>query len=134
MGYYSFRAHRDEIETHYTNKQWNQHFRYGFCHFRNLEDQTVFIMTRMRNIEVKDNGELIPHEVRTDPGENWGIVYSRMGVGKPHVYYGHDSGRGKNGTQRFERATGLDTGCYKGRYLTGVILPVTKEEFYKSKC
>ena len=94
-----------------------------------LSSQTEFIMTRMRNIETLEDGTMIPHEDRKDPGENWASVYGTHA--EPlHVTYGHDAGRGKdeNGDpiiQWHDKATGLDSRCVYGGLLSGVYLPVT---------
>ena len=80
-----------------------------------LHQQSVFSMTKMRNILRHEHGELESLERDTD-GENWATYWRTP----PHVYYGHDA---KRGLQKHEFATGLDTGCYKGRELTGVLLP-----------
>ena len=80
-----------------------------------LLEQTVFSMTKMRNILKHKQGELEALERNTE-GENWAVFWGAA----PHVYYGHDA---KRGLQLHEFATGLDSGCCYGRELTGVLLP-----------
>jgi diadenosine tetraphosphatase ApaH/serine/threonine PP2A family protein phosphatase len=55
---------------------------------------------------------------RIDIGEPWIEKYT----GNPidHIFFGHDARRG---LQLGNHATGLDTGCAYGRYLTAIILP-----------
>jgi diadenosine tetraphosphatase ApaH/serine/threonine PP2A family protein phosphatase len=55
---------------------------------------------------------------RIDIGEPWIEKYT----GNPidHIFFGHDARRG---LQQGNHATGLDTGCAYGRYLTAIILP-----------
>ena len=80
-----------------------------------LRQQTVFSMTKMRNILRHRHGELEALERNTE-GENWAVFWRAA----PHVFYGHDA---KRGLQLHEFATGLDSGCCYGRELTGVLLP-----------
>lgn len=91
-----------------------------------LEDQEVFAMTRMRNIEEAAGGILRPLE-DTNKGENW-IEYWKE---SQHVYFGHAARRG---LQVHDSATGLDTRCYKGDRLTAVRMPSSEKHFVSTKC
>lgn len=93
-----------------------------------LDQQTEFVMTRMRNLEILEDGTMIPHDDRDAGGDNWAIFYS----GPYHASYGHDAGRGQDGDgnpiiQWHDKATGLDSRCVYGGRLSGIYLPVNNE-------
>ncbi|XP_041348921.1 putative metallophosphoesterase YNL217W isoform X2 [Gigantopelta aegis] len=74
---------------------------------------SLIAMTNMRNIYLEEN-KLIPTN-KCDKGKAWATYWT----GPEHVYFGHDA---KRDLQQLEYATGLDTGCCLGRYLTGVFI------------
>ncbi|CAL1286618.1 unnamed protein product [Larinioides sclopetarius] len=74
-------------------------------------------MVRMRNIIMTDyfwEEGLIASE-NPSKGEPWAQLWG----GPEHVYFGHDA---KRMLQKHFRATGLDTGCVYGNWLTGVFI------------
>ncbi|XP_078578389.1 bis(5'-nucleosyl)-tetraphosphatase, symmetrical-like isoform X2 [Branchiostoma floridae x Branchiostoma japonicum] len=87
-----------------------------------LTKQDPYVLTCMRNVVKTNHGGYKPYS-ETDQGVAWASVWP----GPEHVYYGHDARRGRDGIQRHEFATGLDTRCVKGGYLTGVFLDGAKE-------
>jgi hypothetical protein len=108
----------------------------GIVPNKDLSEQRDFDMMMMRNVVDKDGeataaaagGELkaLAHE---NEGEAWAAVWDEMCRKKelsgetpapPHIYFGHDA---KRLLQRYEYATGLDTGCCYGKELTAVVLP-----------
>ncbi|KAI8521545.1 hypothetical protein Bbelb_012990 [Branchiostoma belcheri] len=87
-----------------------------------LAKQDPYALTCMRNVvETKPDGYRPYSE--TDKGVAWASVWP----GPEHVYYGHDARRGRDGIQRHQYATGLDTRCVKGGQLTGIFLDGAKE-------
>ena len=90
-----------------------------------FDQQTVFSMTKMRNILSNSDGSLTSLE-RHSEGENWATFWRTA----PHVYYGHDA---KRGLQIHDFATGLDSGCCYGRELTGILLPSREIKSVRAK-
>ena len=76
-----------------------------------LEEQNVWELIHMRSIDEKT-------------GQCWedlkGTLWAQTWKGPEHVIFGHDA---RSGLQQCEYATGLDTGCCYGKYLTGIIYP-----------
>ena len=60
--------------------------------------------------------------MESDRGVQWGSLWP----GPEHVYFGHAA---RYGLQKHPFATGLDTGCVKGRKLTGMFITGDKELF-----
>ena len=60
--------------------------------------------------------------MESDKGVQWGSLWP----GPEHVYFGHAA---RYGLQKHPFATGLDTGCVKGRKLTGMFITGEKELF-----
>lgn len=105
----------------------------GIVPNKELSEQRDFDMMMMRNLVDKEgdaegHGEMkaLAHE---NEGEAWASVWNdmcrkRAASGEkpvpPHIYFGHDA---KRLLQRYEYATGLDTGCCYGKELTAVVLP-----------
>ncbi|XP_066304961.1 bis(5'-nucleosyl)-tetraphosphatase, symmetrical-like [Branchiostoma lanceolatum] len=87
-----------------------------------LAKQDPYTLTCMRNVVKNESGGYRPYS-ETDQGVAWASVWP----GPEHVYYGHDARRGRDGIQRHEFATGLDTRCVKGGQLSGVFLDGAKE-------
>jgi len=81
-----------------------------------LEKHSEYDMIHMRNIVYEDyyDGEGIKPVKSNSIGQPWAKNYRG-----DHVYFGHNS---KLGLQISECATGLDTGCVGGNYLTGVFI------------
>lgn len=79
-----------------------------------LEQQDPAMMMRIRS--VSDRGEARDHGGATP----WGARY----VGPPHVAFGHAASLD---TQIHPWATGLDTGCVYGGYLTAMVLDEGQE-------
>ena len=93
----------------------------GLNPFISLYHQSPWTMTKIRNISGLDVGECItPTEIGN--GQQWASLWR----GPEHVYFGHDARRG---LQRYEFATGLDTGCVYGKYLTAKLLTGSKQLF-----
>ncbi len=57
-----------------------------------------------------------------DKGEQWGVHWP----GPEHVYFGHAA---RYNLQLHPHATGLDTGCVKGRQLTGMYITGDKQRY-----
>ena len=98
-----------------------------------LNEQNEMDITTIRNIVTVKNKDSNVNEFKSiekpldNEGEAWALVWnnvcnmkSKSGSNPPHIYFGHDS---KRNLQRYEYATGLDTGCCYGKELTAIILP-----------
>ncbi|XP_015913656.1 bis(5'-nucleosyl)-tetraphosphatase PrpE [asymmetrical] [Parasteatoda tepidariorum] len=92
-----------------------------------LESNDIMDMVVMRNIIVSDyfwDGGLLATK-NPKEGEPWASLWR----GPQHVYFGHDA---KRMLQCYSHATGLDTGCVYGNWLTGVFIKgKRKGEFVK---
>ena len=82
-----------------------------------LEKHDPYDLVHMRNIVFEDyyDGEGIKPVKSNAVGSPWAPNWP----GPEHVYFGHNS---KLGFQQCEHATGLDTGCVKGLFLTGIFI------------
>lgn len=78
-----------------------------------LDDTNPANLVTLRNII--SNGEVMTGTKKGNEGEPWASKWS----GPEHVYFGHDAIRM---LQKFEFATGLDTGCVYGLMLTAVFI------------
>ncbi|CAH1782062.1 unnamed protein product [Owenia fusiformis] len=107
----------------------------GLLPGKELQENTVFEMTRMRNIleNVDGNWEAIED---TTIGYNW----ARRWDGNMHIFFGHVARRGvdSDGNPRvrfYENTTGLDTNCGRGVALSGVFMPATETPtVYSTPC
>ena len=104
-----------------------------------LNKQNEMDVTTIRNIVTVENKDSNVKEFEAiekgNEGEAWALVWnnvckmkSKSGNTSPHIYFGHDA---KRNLQRYEYATGLDTGCCYGKELTAIILP--NNEFIQVK-
>jgi len=83
-----------------------------------LSTQPADVMMTMRKMTYGDDmfhGSLILRPCYHDNEE--GRPWARHWYGPDHVYFGHDAAAGY---QDYQFATGLDTGCVYGGFLTGV--------------
>lgn len=82
-----------------------------------LEIHDLANFVRMRNLVMTDYfwEEGIVASEDTSKGESWAQLWG----GPEHVYFGHDA---KRMLQKHFRATGLDTGCVYGNWLTAVFI------------
>ncbi|AYV85186.1 MAG: hypothetical protein Satyrvirus6_18 [Satyrvirus sp.] len=78
-----------------------------------LEEQNLDDLIRMRNI-YENNGVL-----KADVGQTKGDAWITYWKGSSHIYFGHNAERG---LQFGEYATGLDSACCYGKFLTGIII------------
>ncbi|KFM58494.1 Bis(5'-nucleosyl)-tetraphosphatase, symmetrical, partial [Stegodyphus mimosarum] len=87
-----------------------------------LEKNKPYDMIHMRNLVDVDyfwEGGLLPTENTTE-GKPWASLWH----GPQHVYFGHDA---KRMLQKYSYATGLDTGCVYGNWLTGLFISGPRE-------
>ena len=82
-----------------------------------LEKHDPYDLVHMRNYVFEDyyDGQGIKPVKSNSQGEPWCNYWP----GPEFVYFGHNS---KLGFQNCKYATGLDTGCVKGNYLTGIFI------------
>lgn len=82
-----------------------------------LERHDPYDLVHMRNYVFEDyyDGDGIKPVKSNSVGSPW----AQNWPGPEHVYFGHNS---KLGFQQCEHATGLDTGCVKGLFLTGIFI------------
>jgi predicted phosphodiesterase len=112
----------------------------GIVPTKEITDQTEFDMMMMRNVVVSDEEEEdgaaaaaaaggggLKALIHEEEGRPWAQVWNEVaqkkaaaGESPPHIYFGHDA---KRLMQRYEYATGLDTGCCYGKHLSAMLLP-----------
>jgi len=73
------------------------------------EQQDPWLITHIRSI--KDDGT---------PSDRQGTLWGSLYQGPPHIVFGHNARRD---VQLHPDATGLDTGCVYGGFLTALVLP-----------
>jgi hypothetical protein len=74
-----------------------------------IERQDPYHLTHVRSIS--DAGE---------PSSKWGPLWGARYQGPPHVVFGHNA---RKDPQLHPDATGLDTGCVYGGFLTALVIP-----------
>jgi hypothetical protein len=86
-----------------------------------LEKQSQLNLVTLRNIIQPEEGEAVVGTSRDDQGVPWASLWGvAEGDKAPHVFFGHDA---KRMLQQYPHATGLDTGCCYGKFLSAFILP-----------
>lgn len=80
-----------------------------------LNKNKPYDMVNMRNLIPNLTNDIFEPTKEDDKGEPW----AKLWPGPEHVYFGHDA---KRMLQEYPFATGLDTGCVYGKYLTGVFV------------
>lgn len=61
----------------------------------------------------------IPEKFQGTAGIEEGLPWASTWSGPQHVVFGHDARRG---VQQYKYATGIDSGCVYGNYLTGILI------------
>lgn len=89
-----------------------------------LENQNLTDFITMRSLQ--RNGDTLIASPSISFNEAWASLWSGPG----HVYFGHDAVRG---LQQYPYATGLDTGCLYGGFLTGIFVDSKKILQIKAK-
>jgi hypothetical protein len=74
-----------------------------------MAEQDPYHLTHLRSISA--TGE---------PSSKWGPPWGAIYAGPPHVVFGHNA---RKDPQLHPDATGLDTGCVYGGYLTALVVP-----------
>lgn len=82
-----------------------------------LENQNLTHFISMRSLQI--SGEKLIASPRIFIGEPWASLWS----GPRHVYFGHDAARC---LQQYPYATGLDTRCLYGGFISGIFLDSNK--------
>ena len=82
-----------------------------------LEKQKYGDITRMRNLI--STPTFLRFKVQAHPKTEKGVAWATKWEGPEHVYFGHDA---KRKIQDLPFATGLDSGCLYGNFLTGIII------------
>ncbi|GIX75175.1 metallophos domain-containing protein [Caerostris extrusa] len=81
-----------------------------------LEKQRPWTMMNLRDITPDSD---CPGGFRANPKQFKGHPWASKWRGPQHVYFGHDN---KRKLQLYPFATGIDTSCYRGNYLTGLFI------------